>query len=282
MLYRETKFIIGFDFALTLSSPAPSCVLFDIASRLLMELKWLMLNKHKRWFLSSRVKFPLVSMSASWFFGVNEFDLDLVCPNWFYPTTNQEQLCGFWKHVSLSGFFPLWSSWSLLRCLQSCTTKLLMRRIHIWGNKINITQIIYHSLRLLAFLDCVRWWTNFTFVLWQVALFCTVLIRVSKNCEIRSHKSSAGTIQPQSQRNDFLILFNCVKLKFVSCTSNLLEQMYDFQKRTMFLEKWILSPQDSCKVGILKQSQSALFGSATHITILFVFTYVMNVRYQTK
>ena len=39
---------IGFDFAVTLSSPASSGVLFDIASRLLMLLKWLMLNKHKR------------------------------------------------------------------------------------------------------------------------------------------------------------------------------------------------------------------------------------------
>ena len=38
-LYRETQLIIGFDFAVTLSSPASSCVLFDIASRLLMELK---------------------------------------------------------------------------------------------------------------------------------------------------------------------------------------------------------------------------------------------------
>ena len=47
-LYRETKFIIGFDFAVTLSSPASSCVLFDIASKQLMEVKWLMLNKHKR------------------------------------------------------------------------------------------------------------------------------------------------------------------------------------------------------------------------------------------
>ena len=47
-LHRETKFIIGFDFAVTLSSPASSCVLFDITLRLLMELKWLMLNKHKR------------------------------------------------------------------------------------------------------------------------------------------------------------------------------------------------------------------------------------------
>ena len=48
-------------------SPASSSVLFDISWRLLMELKWLMLNKHKWWFHSSRVKFPFVSMSASWF-----------------------------------------------------------------------------------------------------------------------------------------------------------------------------------------------------------------------
>ena len=32
-----------------------------------MEVKWLVLNKHKRCFHSSRVKFPLVSMSPSWF-----------------------------------------------------------------------------------------------------------------------------------------------------------------------------------------------------------------------
>ena len=42
------------------------------------------------------------------------------CPNWFC----QAQLCRFWRHVSLSGFFPLESSWSLLRCLQTHTTKL--------------------------------------------------------------------------------------------------------------------------------------------------------------
>ena len=37
---------------------------------------------------------------------------------------------------------------------------------------------------------------------------------------------------------------------FVSCTSNLLEQMCDFQKYIMFLQKWILNLQD------LPQSQS--------------------------
>ena len=65
--HLDTKFVIGLDFAVTLSSPAFSCVLFDIALTLLMELKWLMLNKHKRWFHSSRVKLPFVSMSANWF-----------------------------------------------------------------------------------------------------------------------------------------------------------------------------------------------------------------------
>ena len=54
-------------FAVTLSSLASSCGLFDITSEQLVELKWLMLDKHKRWFHSSRVKFPLVGMSASWF-----------------------------------------------------------------------------------------------------------------------------------------------------------------------------------------------------------------------
>ena len=96
---------------------------FDITSGQLVELKWLMLNKHKRCFHPSRVKFPLVSMSASrfsvsmyliWIFGSK-----LILSN------NQEQLCRFWKHVSLSDSFLWWSSSSLLRCPQTLTTKLL-------------------------------------------------------------------------------------------------------------------------------------------------------------
>ena len=47
-LHRETKFIIGFDFAVTLSSLDSSCVLFDITSEQSVEMKWLMFNKHKR------------------------------------------------------------------------------------------------------------------------------------------------------------------------------------------------------------------------------------------
>ena len=42
------RLIIGPDFAVTLSSPDSVCVLFDITSEQSVELKWLMLNKHKR------------------------------------------------------------------------------------------------------------------------------------------------------------------------------------------------------------------------------------------
>ena len=46
--HHDTKFVIGLNFAVTLSSPASSCVLFDIALHLLMELKWLILNKFNK------------------------------------------------------------------------------------------------------------------------------------------------------------------------------------------------------------------------------------------
>ena len=61
------KFIIGLDFAVTRSSPDSCWTRFAIAAEQTVELKWLILNKLNKWFHSSRVKFPLVRMSASWF-----------------------------------------------------------------------------------------------------------------------------------------------------------------------------------------------------------------------
>ena len=67
--------VVGFDFATILSSPSCSCILFAIVLVQLVKLKfweqqtemmWLMLNRWRRLFHSSRVKFPLVNMSASW------------------------------------------------------------------------------------------------------------------------------------------------------------------------------------------------------------------------
>ena len=69
MSILATRFIIGFDFAVTSFF---SCILLRSASPLQQEtvgLKRLMLNKHNKWFHSSREKFPSVKMSASLFFG---------------------------------------------------------------------------------------------------------------------------------------------------------------------------------------------------------------------
>ena len=45
----------------------PQVFLFAIVLGQLAVLKLLMLNKWRRWFHSSRVKLPFVSVSASWF-----------------------------------------------------------------------------------------------------------------------------------------------------------------------------------------------------------------------
>ena len=72
----EDRFVtVGFDFATSLSSSFCSCMMFAIVLVQLIkleflaqqvELKLLMLNKWRRLFHSSRVKLPLVAMSASW------------------------------------------------------------------------------------------------------------------------------------------------------------------------------------------------------------------------
>ena len=46
-LLRAIKFIVGLDFAVTLSSPDSFRVVFGITSEHSAKLKWLMLNKHK-------------------------------------------------------------------------------------------------------------------------------------------------------------------------------------------------------------------------------------------
>ena len=65
-----------------------------------------------------------------------------------------------------------------------------------------------------------------------------------KQSEPTNRERESRPISIRRPKRWFRILFYCAKLNFVSYTMNLLEQMYDFQKRTMFLRKWILSPPD--------------------------------------
>ena len=70
------KLIIGNDYAVTRSSPESCWSLFAFVSEQTVELKWLTLNKHNKWFHSSRVKFPLEDVSKL-VFGVDVQNLDL-------------------------------------------------------------------------------------------------------------------------------------------------------------------------------------------------------------
>ena len=115
------KFIIGFDFPLTLSSPASSCVLFDTTSRQLVELKWLMLNKHKRWFHSSCMNFHFVNMSASWFL-VSVYLIWILVSQWFDRTTNQSRATLWVRETCLIvGLLPFHNHFNYSASLSSNT-----------------------------------------------------------------------------------------------------------------------------------------------------------------
>ena len=114
--HPRTEFRRRFWFAVTRSSPESCWDRLAIVSEQTVELKWLMSNKLNKWFHSARVKFHLIKISASSF-------LVTMYLIWILESRLIRSFCGFLKPVSLFGFFPLWSSWSL-RYLQKCATAL--------------------------------------------------------------------------------------------------------------------------------------------------------------
>ena len=73
-LHRETKFIIGFDFAVTLSSPASSGVLFDIVSIDGTDMADIEQTQKMIPFITCEV--ALCQYICELVFGFNVFDLD--------------------------------------------------------------------------------------------------------------------------------------------------------------------------------------------------------------
>ena len=147
-LLRAIKLII--DFAVTLSSPDSFCVLFDITSEHSSELKWLMFIKHKRWFLSSHVKFHLVNMSASWFLvsmyliWILEVQIDSI----EQPIKSYSVGSGNMSHCRTLSFNDhLDHCFVVFKHIQQ---SFLMRKSDVWGNKVNIIPNIDNSWRLVA------------------------------------------------------------------------------------------------------------------------------------
>ena len=207
-LLRAIRNIIGLDFVVTLSSLDSFCVRFDITSQQLIELKWLILNKHNRWFHSSRVKFLLVRMSASWFFGVNVFDLDfwVQIDSIEQPIKSNSVGSGYVSHCGISSFYDHFDHCFVV--FKHIQQSFLMRRVHVRGNKINSIQIIDHSLRLFTL--CLRPW-----FVWEQTTGLTVLswfwVEFQRTKTIRSHKSRAGIPSDLNlaSKEMILILLNC-------------------------------------------------------------------------
>ena len=108
-----------------------------------------MLSKHKRWFHSSRVKFPLITMSASWVFGVNVFDLDLgvQIDAIEQPIKSSSVGSGNMSHCGVSSLHNHFDHCFVI--FKHIQQSFLMRRLDVRGNRISILHHIDLSLRFL-------------------------------------------------------------------------------------------------------------------------------------
>ena len=80
------------------------------------------------------------------------------------------------------------------------------------GNKINIVQIIDHSLRLLSFLNCVRCWTNFTCVRTQslpVLCHSDSCFQELRRSDPKNQVRVCGPTSILRPKKCFLILLKC-------------------------------------------------------------------------
>ena len=248
----EDRFIaVDFDFATLLSSPLCSCILSAIVLEQLIklefwaqqvELKWLMLNKWRRWFHSSRVDFPLVNMSASWCL-VSMWRIWILGSKLILSNNQSRATLWVLDPCLIVGLLPL----IIILITASLSSKTYNMAP---GPECVVFDGMWSMFVGIAWLKscfaCVAWQlpTGFHVVLSWVHLFCLVRNEILQSLNPREWEREYRPCVTLHREKWFQILLNCAKLKSVSCTSNLLAQTCDFQKCTMFLQKWILSPQD--------------------------------------
>ena len=259
------KFIIGLDFALTRSSHDSCWIRFAIAAVQAVELKWLMLNKLNKWFTCETsfgqdvCELVLVSMY-------------LICflVSRLIRSNNQSRATLWVLETCLIVGLLQWSSWSLLHCLQTYTIKLLGARIeHL---KEQHQCLSSHRSFLETHDICEHHY--------QVAPIDLKHGKCFQRTEtIKSHDSRAG--KPRTET----INLSPVSKEMISDSVELWETAVCFLHIQLIGTKvWLPkthnvppevdfeSARSPAKSKSLKQSQSALFGSITHM---------MNVRYQT-
>ena len=224
--------------------------------------------EHKRWFHSSRVKFPLCQYVCELVLGVNAFDLDLrvQIDSVKQPNKNNSVGPGNMSHCRAS---------SLCDHLDHCFVvfkdfqqSFLTRRIHVWGNKINIVWIINHFMNFLS-----RW--KFVRVLpvldFSDTCFREELRRSDPINQVRVFRPTF-ILHP---RKWFLILLKLCETEVCFLHNQLMGTNVWLPKCAQCSSwGWFRVPKISRKIGVLKQSQSALFGSTTpHDNIVCIHMY---------
>ena len=231
----------------------------------------------QRWFHSSRVNFPFVSMSASWF--LVSIYLIWILGSKLIRWNNQSRatlwvletclIVGLLPFViilitaSLSSNTHNKASWCENWTFEG-TQSTLVKTLNIPWDRLFGSWLVSRPTTCCSVLSVV--WVVF-----------------SRTETIRSHNSRAGiqsNLNPASKEmiSDSVELCE-TKVCFLHIqligTYVWLPRNAQCSSRNGF---WVL--KISRKIGVLKQYQSALFCSITHTTILLVFTCVMNVRYQ--
>ena len=149
-------------------------------------------------------------------------------PDKFDRTANQEQSCGFWKHVLIVGLLPfIIILITALIVLSNTYNKASWRADwDIWRNNINV----FHHIDFL----------------WDLWCLCSSLSSCPDQSETRemfprtetiksnSRASKPSNLSPRVQRDNFKFCWAVRNWWSLSSTSNLLEQMYDCQKHIMF------------------------------------------------
>ena len=209
------------------------------------------IKKVNTWFHSSRVKFPLVKMSASWF---------------------------------LVSMYLIWILGSrLIRSNnQSRTTLWVLETCLIVGLLPFIIILIAASLSSNTYTEA-SWRADWTFegtesmsfiasiLLWDLWCLCSPFTSFPVRSEIREIFPRTETIRSHNSRASKpsnLNLFLTDPTYWNKCMTS------KNAKCSPWSGFWIFNI--SREIRVLKQSQSALFSSISHITILFVFTRKMN------
>ena len=236
-LLRAIRFILGLDFAVTRSSPDSCWIRFAIAAEQTVELKWLILNKLQQMIPLITCEISFVSMSASWF--LVSMYLIWILESRLIRSNNQSRAT-LWvlETCLIVGLLPLISSWSLLHCPQNTYNKASWREDWTFEGTESMS-----SITSIFFWDLWRLWTSWSSFP-DLSETRETFPKTEQLDPMSSREQANHLISVQCPKRWFQILLNCEKQQFVSCTSNLLEQMCDFRICTMFLQKWISNLQD--------------------------------------